>query len=170
MPAPGQQVCPVCQRLPFVFIFKVVVPSLSLHVLGFEEEVAASHLETVDLHRHLNDLEGRHEALVYAALDVVRVVRPEVQLLPDCFRSLLCQVRGAVAFGIHRGLASALASARVRSGSDLDRLDPRFQVETSPQERRALITVFARAATVITVEVDVNDILTRGAYPSQDGV
>jgi hypothetical protein len=52
----------------------------------------------------------------------------------------------------------------------LDRLDPRFQVETSPQERRALITVFARAATVITVEVDVNDILTRGAYPSQDGV
>jgi hypothetical protein len=42
-------------------------------------------------------------------------------------------------------------------------------METTPQERRALMTVFVGAATVITVEVDVNDILTRGADSGQYG-
>jgi hypothetical protein len=31
------------------------------------------------------------------------------------------------------------------------------------------VTVFARAATIIAVEVDVDDILTRGADPGQNG-
>jgi hypothetical protein len=38
------------------------------------------------------------------------------------------------------------------------------------KERRVLITVFAEAAVVIIMEVDVDDILMRGADPGQDGV
>jgi hypothetical protein len=79
---------PVCQGLPF-FISEVVVASLILCILGLEEEVATSHLEVDDLHRCLNDLEGRHEALAHAALDAVRVVRLEGHLIPDHLWSLL---------------------------------------------------------------------------------
>jgi hypothetical protein len=88
MLTPKQQVCPVCRGLPFAFIFEVVIASLTLHVLGLEEEVAASRLEAVDRRYRLNDLEGRLEALSRTALDTVRVVRPKVQLLPDHLRSL----------------------------------------------------------------------------------
>jgi hypothetical protein len=63
-----------------------------------------------------------------------------------------------------------LASAQVWSGWDLGRLEPRFSAETNPQERRALVIVFARVAAAIAVEVDIDDILTRGADPGQDGV
>jgi hypothetical protein len=73
MPPPEQQVCPVCRGLPFVFISKVVVASLTFRILGLEEEVAASHLEVDDLHRRLNNLEGHHKALARTALDTVRV-------------------------------------------------------------------------------------------------
>jgi hypothetical protein len=90
MPIPEQQVCPVCRGLPFVFISEVVVGSLTLRVLGLEEEVATSHLEVVGLRCCLNDQEGYHGALAHAALDVVRAVRAEGQLLPDRLQSLLC--------------------------------------------------------------------------------
>jgi hypothetical protein len=39
-----------------------------------------------------------------------------------------------------------------------------------PQERRMLVNVFVGADAVITVEVDVDDILTRGANPGQDSI
>jgi hypothetical protein len=85
----------------------VVVAFLTLRVFGLEEEVAASRLEAEDLRCRLNDLEGRHEALARVALDAVRVVRPEGQLLPDRFRSLPHQVRGAVALGVFQGAATS---------------------------------------------------------------
>jgi hypothetical protein len=49
-------------------------------------------------------------------------------------------------------------------------LEPGFLAETSAHERRTLVTMFAGAAAAITVEVDVDDILTRGADRGQDGV
>jgi hypothetical protein len=73
-----------------LFISEVVVASLTLRVLDLEEEVAASHLEAVDLHRCLNDLDGSHEALATPVLDVVRAVRPEGHLLHDHLQSLSC--------------------------------------------------------------------------------
>jgi hypothetical protein len=47
----------LCRGLPFVFISEVVVVSLTLYILGLEEEVAASRLEVDELRCHLNDLE-----------------------------------------------------------------------------------------------------------------
>jgi hypothetical protein len=72
-----------------------------------------------------------------------------------------------VAIGVHRGADSVLASVRVWSSWDLGRLEPGFPAETSPQEWRALVIVFAGAATVMAAEVDINNILTRGADPSK---
>jgi hypothetical protein len=73
--------------IPF-FISKVVVASLTLCVLGLEEEAAASHLEAVKLHCCLYNLEDCHEALAHAVLDAVRAVRPEGHLLPNHLWSL----------------------------------------------------------------------------------
>jgi hypothetical protein len=78
--------------------------------------VAASHFEVNELRCRLNDLEDCHEALDRAALDMVRVMRPEGHLLPDHLRFLPCQVRDAVALGIRRGAANMLASVQARFG------------------------------------------------------
>jgi hypothetical protein len=134
-----------------------------------EEELATSRLEADELCSCLNDLEDHHETLSRAALDAMRVVRPEGHLLPDCLRSLPRQVRDAVVLAVCREAASALALTRVQSGWDLAWLEPGFLMATSPQELRALMNMFARAAAIITMEVNVDDILTRGADPGQGG-
>jgi hypothetical protein len=97
-------------------------------------------------------------------------VRPEGRLLPDRLRSLLCQVRDTVAQGVRQEATSELASVWVCSSWDLTRLEPGFPMAIGPQERRMLVNVFVGADAVITVEVDVDDILTRGANPGQDSI
>jgi hypothetical protein len=82
----------------------VVVASLTLRVLGLEEEATASRLEADELRHRWNDLEDRHKALARTVLDAVRVMRPEGHLLPNRLRSLPCQVRDVVALCVRQVL------------------------------------------------------------------
>ena len=67
------------------------------------------------------------------------------------------------------GAAAALASVQLRTGMHLGGLEPVFPATSSMAIRRATMRNFARFGRIVTAEMDVDDILQRGAFPALDG-
>ena len=128
---------------------------------GLEDELGTVRHQPEELRRRLNDVEDQREALSMAALSVFRVVRAEEPLLTDRLRALPGRIRAAVSLGARRGTVIGL---------HLEEFEPGFPQTASATTRRALMFDFSRFAAVAATEVDVDDILQRGADPSQDRV
>ena len=78
-------------------------------------------------------------------------------------------IRSSVRLGIRRGTAAALASVHLRTGVYLGGIDPGFPETSSTAVRRRTMLDFAGFGRVITVVMDVDDLLRRGADPELDG-
>ena len=78
-------------------------------------------------------------------------------------------IRSSVRLGIHRGAAAALASARLRTGVHLGGIDPGFPETSSVSSRRLAMRDFTGFGRVTAAEMDVDDLLQRGADPELDG-
>ena len=87
----------------------------------------------------------------------------QLHALPDIIRS-------AVRLGIHRGAAAALASVRLRTGVHLGGTDPGFPETSSAVVHRTAMLNFAGFGRVVAAEMDVDDLLQRGADPDLDGL
>jgi hypothetical protein len=79
-------------------------------------------------------------------------------------------IRSSVRLGIHRGAAAALATVRLRTGTHLEGIDPGFLETSSELSRRLAMQDFAGFGRVTAVEMDVDDLLQRGADPELDGL
>ena len=97
------------------------------------------------------------------------VAGPEGLLLPDRLQALPARVREAVRLGAHRGTARALALVQLKFGVDPWEVSLEFPAAISPQSQRARIQSMARTAADIVAEVDVDEVLQRGADPALDG-
>ena len=71
--------------------------------------------------------------------------------------------------GIHRGAAAALASVRLRTGVHLGGIDPGFPETSSVAVCRRTMLDFAGFGRVVAAEMDIDDLLRRGADPELDG-
>ena len=72
--------------------------------------------------------------------------------------------------GIRRGAAAALASIRLRTGVHLGGIDPGFPETSSAAVRRQAMLDFAGFGRVVAAEMDVDDLLRRGANLELDGL
>ena len=129
--------------------------------------MAASRGETKGLHRRLDDLEERYEALSRAALDAVGILGTGGLLLLDRLRGIPDQVEHAVELGIRRGAMLAFTAAQLRSGHDLCRLEPGFPEGTTLWERERLADDFTRAAGFIAADVSISNLLEKGPNPDE---
>ena len=105
---------------------------------------AARH-EVTDLQRRLGEVEDQREALEEGALAVFRVVEPYAPIGVDELHALPNAIRSSVRLGIRCGTAAALAAIRLRMRD------------------------FAGFGRVTAAEMDVDDLLQRGADPELDG-
>ena len=78
-------------------------------------------------------------------------------------------IRSSVRLGIRRGTAAALASVRLRTEVHLGGIDPGFPETSSAAVHRRTMLDFAGFGRVIAAEMDVDDLLRRGADPELDG-
>ena len=78
-------------------------------------------------------------------------------------------IRSSVRPGIRRGVAAALASAGLRTGVHLGGIDPGFPETSSTTVRRRAMLDFAGFGRVVAAEMDVDDLLQRGADSELDG-
>ena len=78
-------------------------------------------------------LEAHYDALYGDALCVVVLTRTPGGAAVERLRSVLPQVRRAVQFGMHRGVAVALMAAHLQSGRDLREVAPGIP-NTVPEE------------------------------------
>ena len=137
--------------------------------VGLEEELDAVHHEVTDLQYRLGKVEDQREILEDGALAVFRVVEPQAPMRVDQLHALPGIIRLAVKLGAPRGAATALASVQLRTGMHLGGLDPGFPVTSSAVVRRATMPDFAGFGRVVAAEMDVDDLLQRGADPGLDG-
>ena len=108
-------------------------------------------------------MEDQHEALEDSALAVFRVVEPQAPMWVDQLHTLPVIIRSSVRLGIRRGAAAALASIQLCTGMHLGGIDPGFS-ETS-----SAAVHLPRVRAVIAAEMDVDNLLQRGADPDLDG-
>ena len=134
-----------------------------------EEELEAVRREVTDLQRRLGEVEDQHEALEDGTLTVFRVVEPQAPMWVDQLHALPEIIRSSVRLGIRRGAAAALASVRLRTGVHLGGIDPGFLETSSLAVRRRAMLDFAGFGRVVAAEVDVDDLLRRGADLELDG-
>ena len=125
--------------------------------------------EVTDLQRRLGEVEDQREALEDGTLAIFRVVEPQAPMRVDQLHALPEIIRSSVRLGIHRGAATALASVRLRIGVHLGGIDPGFPETSSAAVRRRTMLDFAGFGQVVAVEMDVDDLLRRGAYLELDG-
>ena len=71
--------------------------------------------------------------------------------------------------GIRRGAAAALAAVRLHTGTHLGGIDPGFPETSSASSRRLAMRDFAGFGRVTAAEMDVDNLLQRGADPELDG-
>jgi hypothetical protein len=86
----------------------------------------------------------------------------QLHALPD----IICS---AVRLGIRRGAAVVLASIQLHTGMHLGGINPCFPVTSSAAVRRATMLNFAGFVRVVAAEMDVDDLLQRGADLGLDG-
>jgi hypothetical protein len=113
-------------------------------------------------------VEDQREALEEGALAVFHVVEPRAPMLVDQLHALPEIIRSSVRLGIRRGTAAALAAACLRIGTHLGGIDPGFPETPSASSRRLAMRDFAGFGRVTAAEIDVDDLLQRGAYPELD--
>ena len=116
--------------------------------------------EVTDLQRHLGEVGDQREALDDGALAVFNAVEP---------RAPMRVIRSSVRLGIHCGAAAALASVRPRTGIHLGGIDPGFPETSSVAVHQRAMLDFTGFGRVIAAEMDVDDLLQRGADPDLDG-
>ena len=133
------------------------------------EELEAVRHEVMDLQRRLGEVEDQREVLEDGALAVFRVVEPQVPMRVDQLHALPEIIRSLVRLEIHRGTAAALAAAHLRTGVHLGGIDPGFPETSSVASCRQAMLDFAGFGRVIAAEMDVDDLLQRGADPELDG-
>ena len=129
--------------------------------------MAASRGETEGLRWQLDDLEECYEALSRAALDAVGILGTGGLLLLDHLRGIPDQVERAVELGICQGAMLVFATAQLRSGQDLRRLEPGFPVGTTLRKRERLADDFAGATGFIAADVSISNLLEKGANPDE---
>ena len=134
-----------------------------------EEELEAIRREVMDMQRRLGEVELQREALEEGALAVFRVVEPHAPMGMDELHALPEIIRSLVMLGIRRGAVAALVSVHLRTGVHLGGVDPGFPETSSAAVRRRKMLDFVGFGRVITVEMDVDDLLRRGADPELDG-
>ena len=117
----------------------------------------------------LGEVEDQREALVDGMLVVFRVVEPQAPMRVDQLHALPEIIRSSVRLGIRRGATAALASIRLCSGIHLGGIDLRFPETSRTAVRQRTMLDFAGFGRVITAEMDVDDLLRRGADPELDG-
>ena len=83
----------------------------------------------------------------------------------DRLRGIPDQVERAVELGIRQGTMLAFAVAQLRSGQDLRRLEPGFPEGTTLWERERLADDFTGAVGFIVAEVNISNLLEKGADP-----
>ena len=125
--------------------------------------------EVTDLQRCLGEVEDQREALEDGALTIFRVVKPRASMRVDQLHALSDIIRLAVRLGICRGATTALASIQLRIGMHLEGIDPSFPETSSAAVRRRAVLDFAGFGQVVAAEMDVDDLLQRGADPDLDG-
>ena len=81
-------------------------------------------------------MEDQREALEEGSLAVFRVVEPRAPMQVDQLHALPEIIRSSVRLGIRRGAATALAAARLRTGTHLGGIDPGFPETSSEAVRR----------------------------------
>ena len=79
-------------------------------------------------------------------------------------------IRSSVRLGIHRGATAALASIQLRTGVHLGGTDPGFPETSSAAVHRRTMLDFTGFGRVVVAEMDVDDLLRRGADPELDGL
>ena len=122
-----------------------------------------------DLQRRLFEVEDWREALEDGVLAVFRVVEPQAPMRVDQLHGLPEIIRSLVRLGIRRGAAAVLAAVRLRTGVHLGGIDPGFSETSSAAVRWRAMLDFAGFGRVIAAEMDVDDLLQRGADPELDG-
>ena len=121
------------------------------------------------MQRRLGEVKDQREALEDGAFAVFRVVEPHAPMRVDQLHALPEIICSSVKLGIRRGAAAALASVRLRTGVHLEGIDPGFPETSSVAVRRRAMLDFAGFGRVIAAEMDVGDLLRRGADPELDG-
>jgi len=114
-------------------------------------------------------VEDQREALEDGTFAVFRVVEPQAPMCVDQLHALPEIIRSSVRLGIHRGAAAAMASVRLRTGVHLGGINPGFPETSSAAVRWRAMLDFAGFGRVVAAEMDVNDLLRRGADPELDG-
>ena len=122
-----------------------------------------------DLQRRLGEVEDQREALEDGALAVFRVVELRAPMRVDQLHAFPKIIRSSVRLGIRRGAAAALASARLRTGVHLGGIDPGFPETSSAAVCRRTMLDFTGFGRVVAAEMDVDDLLRRGAVPELNG-
>ena len=117
----------------------------------------------------LGEVEDQREALEDGTLVVFRVVEPRAPMRVDQLHALPKIIRSLVRLGIRRGAAAALAAARLRTGVHLGGIDPGFPETSSVSPRWLAMRDFAGFGRVTAAEMDVDNLLQRGADPELDG-
>ena len=134
-----------------------------------EEALELTRREVTDLQRRLSEVEDQREALEEGALAVFRVVEPRAPMQVVQLHALPEIIRSPVRLGIRRGATAALAAVRLRTGTHLGGIDPGFQETSSASSYRLAMRDFAGFGRVTAAEMDVDDLLQRGADPKLDG-
>ena len=78
-------------------------------------------------------------------------------------------IRSSVRLGIRRGAAAALAATRLCTGTHHGGINPGFPETSSEAIRRQAMLDFVGFGRVTAAEMDVDDLLQRGAEPELDG-
>ena len=125
--------------------------------------------EVTDLQHRLGEVEDQREALVDGTLVVFHVVEPQAPMRVDQLHALPEIIRSSVMLGIRRGIVAALVSVRLRTGVHLGGINPGFPETSSAAVRRQAMLDFAGYGRVVAAEMDVDDLLRRGADPVLDG-
>jgi hypothetical protein len=129
----------------------------------------AVHSEVTDLQRRLGEVEDQREAPEDGALAIFRVVEPQAPMRVDQLHALPEIIHSSMRLWIHPGTAAALASVRLRTGVHLLGIDPGFPETSSAAVHQRAMLDFAGYGRVVAAEMDVNDLLRRGADPELDG-
>ena len=124
--------------------------------------------EVTDLQRCLGKVEDQREALEDGALAVFRVVEPRAPMRVDQLHTVPAIVRSSVRLGIRT--AAALADVRLHTGMHLGGINPGFPKTSSTAVRRRAMLDFTGFGRVVAAEMDVDDLLQRGADPELDGL
>ena len=125
-----------------------------------------------------HELEGKRRALAHdaairteeprleldviqdAALAAVNAVSPMGANLEESFRALPTRVKAVVTHGVRHGAAMALATTKLRSGLDLNKVEPGFLPKSSWDDIDKMVGEFTKLVEVMVAVVHVADIIS----------